>query len=48
VIVDPEEKILLDQSRTNNFATAGPSAGAPRTTERLVYWAELLFQAVSQ
>ena len=43
-VVDPSHAILLDDNPTNNFATAAdePSAGAPRTFERLVYWAEVL------
>jgi hypothetical protein len=47
-VVDPDNRVLLDQSRTNNFAAApgSPLAGAPRTTERLVYWAELLLQGL--
>jgi len=47
-VVDPDETVLVDQARTNNFATAStaPRAGAPRSSERLLYWAELLLQAV--
>jgi hypothetical protein len=39
----------LDDNPTNNFATAetAAAAGAPRTLERLVYWAELLVSFVS-
>jgi hypothetical protein len=46
VEIDPEERILVDQTRTNNFASAprASRAGAPRTSERLLYWAELALQ----
>jgi hypothetical protein len=49
VVVDPEEAILLDGDRTNNFALApgASGAGAPRTAERLLYWAQLLLQWLS-
>lgn len=48
-IVDPDGRVLLDQDRTNDFATAPgrDAAGAPRTLERTAYWAELLLGAVA-
>ncbi len=48
VLVDPEDRVSLDEKLTNNFATAPgePHAGAPRTFERVLYWAELGLQAV--
>ena len=47
-VVDPDDVIVVDQSRTNNFATEAQSApaGTARSTERLLYWAELVLQAV--
>ncbi len=47
-VVDPDERVTIDQLRTNNFALASrASRGATRrTTEKLVYWAELALQAV--
>ncbi len=49
VVVDPDDKVLLDEAVANNHATAAsaPAAGAPRTLERATYWAELLLQAAS-
>ena len=46
--VDPDHAILLDEKVLNNFAStdAAPNAGAPRTFERVMYWAELLLQAL--
>ncbi len=47
-VVDPDDKVLLDQRRTNNFKSVGDrGGGAPRTKERLLYWAQLMMQAVS-
>jgi Peptidase family M1 domain len=47
-VVDPDERIVLDQLRTNNFATAPAASRAStgRSTEKLVYWTELVLQAV--
>jgi hypothetical protein len=47
-IIDPDHKIVIEQDPTNDFATAPdePLAGAPRTLERVLYWAEIAFQAV--
>jgi Peptidase family M1 domain len=47
-VVDPDERVVIDQMRTNNFATVPSAARAStsRTTEKLVYWAELALQAV--
>jgi hypothetical protein len=46
--IDPAHAVLLDDDPTNDFATATgePRAGAPRTFERALYWAELAMQAV--
>jgi len=43
-VVDPDQRVLLDQQPENDFATApGRSqAGAPRVLERATYWAQLL------
>ena len=43
-VVDPDHKVLLDQTFSNNFAAA-PSAPRPstrRSGERLLYWGEVL------
>ena len=47
-VVDPESRVLLDEKLTNNFATipVRPHGWAPRTFERIFYWAELAIQAV--
>ncbi len=47
-VVDPAQAVLLDDDPTNNFARADdePRSGAPRTMERLSYWAEVLLQLV--
>jgi Peptidase family M1 domain len=49
VVVDPDSRVLIDQDRTNDFATASghTGGGAPRTLERATYWAELLLGAVA-
>lgn len=43
-VVDPDERILLDQHPENDFATAPghPTAGAPRVLERGMFWAATL------
>lgn len=43
-IVDPDQRVLLDQHPDDNFATAAsrPSAGAPRTFERASFWGSIL------
>jgi hypothetical protein len=41
VTVDPEQRVLLDDDLTNNAASSRDQ-GAPRSLERLLYWAELL------
>ena len=40
---------MLEERLTDNFRTIGDGArqGAPRFTERALYWAELLFQTVA-
>jgi hypothetical protein len=40
VTVDPETRVLLDDNLLNNVAST-EDRGAPRSLERLVYWAEL-------
>ena len=47
-IIDPDQKILLDQDPENDFATAPGSAGggAPRTLERATYWSQLAIGAI--
>lgn len=48
-VVDPDDKVLLDQKPENNHATAWSqsTAGAPRTWERATFWAEVLLGAAS-
>jgi hypothetical protein len=48
-IIDPEQRVLLDENPENDFAAApGQSGGgAPRTLERATYWAELLLGALA-
>lgn len=48
-VVDPEQRILLDQNPENDYLTASGHAtgGAPRTLERTTYWAELLTSLVA-
>jgi hypothetical protein len=41
VNVDPDRRVLLDDDLTNNVASS-VDQGAPRSFERLLYWAELL------
>jgi hypothetical protein len=49
VVVDPDDKVLLDDKPENNFATAWDRspAGAPRTWERATFWAEALLGAAA-
>ncbi len=48
VVVDPDERVLLDPSRQNNSATAeGEGGGAERTFERALYFMQLALQAAS-
>ncbi|MCL2779267.1 MAG: M1 family metallopeptidase [Polyangiaceae bacterium] len=48
-IVDPDNRILLDENPENNFATARgkTKAGAPRTLERATYYSELVMGVLS-
>jgi Peptidase family M1 domain len=43
-VIDPDDKILLDERPENNFATAPgkDAAGAPRVLERATFWAATL------
>lgn len=43
-IVDPDNRVLIDDDPTNNFAVAPghPIEGAPRVLERATFWAETL------
>ena len=48
VVVDPDERVLLDPNRQNNSATAeGEGGGAERTFERALYFMQLALQAAS-
>ena len=48
-VIDPDERVLLDENSENDFATApGRSGGgAPRTLERATYWSELVLGAIA-
>ncbi len=48
-VIDPDHAVLLDDTFSNNHATARNQSGggAPRTVERATYWAQLLLQAVT-
>ncbi len=47
VVVDPDERVLVDQNRQNNAASAeGEGGGAWRTLERATYFVQLALQAV--
>jgi hypothetical protein len=47
-VVDPDHRVTIDANLENNFACEpGGGRGAPRTTERALYWAQLALQAVS-
>lgn len=48
VVIDDEERILLDERRENNFTTApdAPRAGAPRTLTRALFWAETILGGI--
>ncbi len=54
-IIDPDQKILLDENRTNNVGAihvTGPLVraivpSAPRTLERLSYWLSLVVEALA-
>ena len=47
VVIDPELKIPLDRTRTNNFkSTAAGRGGAPVTRERALAWIETLARQV--
>jgi hypothetical protein len=48
VVVDPDERVLLDPNRQNNSAsTEGEGGGAWRTFERALYFMQLALQAAS-
>ncbi|MDB4937303.1 MAG: Aminopeptidase [Labilithrix sp.] len=48
-VVDPDQRVLLDEDPENDFATAAghSGGGAPRTLERSTYWAELVLGAIA-
>jgi len=47
-VVDPDDRVLVDQDRENNHgATPSGGGGAPRTLERALYWMQLALQAAS-
>ena len=45
-IVDPDHKVLVDRTFTNNFATATGTGPTKRTFERALFGSELLFSLV--
>jgi len=48
VVVDPDDRVVVDQNLANNRAAVdGNGGGAPRTLERATYWMQLALQAVS-
>jgi len=48
VIVDPDNRVLLDDHPDNNFGTTWSEApaGAPRTLERVTFWSQVLLGAI--
>ncbi|HWL88392.1 MAG TPA: M1 family metallopeptidase [Polyangiaceae bacterium] len=46
-VVDPDNRVLLDQDRTNNHAASRDSRAPTRTLERTTFWTELLLQLLS-
>ncbi len=47
VVVDPDNRVLLDQNIENNrAAVGGGGGGASKTRERVLYWMQLALQAV--
>ena len=47
VVVDPDDRVLVDQNPQNNHASAlDEGGGAPRTLERVTYFMQLLLQAL--
>lgn len=48
-VVDPDDKILIDDKPENDFVTVWgrTSAGAPRTLERATFWSALLLQGIA-
>ena len=47
-VVDPDRRVTIDANPENNAgSTAGHVAGAPRTLERALYWAQIALQAVT-
>jgi hypothetical protein len=46
VVVDPDERVLIDQNRQNNQASAEDPGGAWRTLERATYFMQLALQVV--
>jgi hypothetical protein len=47
-VVDPDDRVIVDMNRANNFGRPdGGVAWAPRTLERATYWIQLAIQALS-
>jgi len=48
-VIDPDQRVLLDENAENDFATAPGhgGGGAPRTLERATYWSELVLGAIA-
>jgi hypothetical protein len=48
-VVDPDDRVLVDQNLENNHRAADglDGEGAPRTLERMTYWTQLVLQAIS-
>ena len=48
-VVDPDNRIVIDDDPKNDFATVPghPSAGAPRVFERAAFWAATLLGGIA-
>jgi hypothetical protein len=48
-VVDPDDRVVIDENLENNHRTADglDGEGAPRTLERMTYWTQLVLQAIS-
>jgi hypothetical protein len=48
VVVDPDDRVLVDMDRSNNFGAPRKNRRwAPRTLEQVTYWLQLALQALS-